>query len=49
MDSKPKVIKAADLSGASNILFRRNSVSGAVEANPRSGEGTSLNAALHAN
>ena len=49
MDSKPKVIKAADLSGANNVLFRRNSVSGAVEAHPRSGEGTSLNAALHAN
>ena len=49
MDSKPKVIKAADLSGADNVLFRRNSVSGAVEAHPWSGEGISLNAALHAN
>jgi 2,3,4,5-tetrahydropyridine-2-carboxylate N-succinyltransferase len=49
MDSKPKVIKAADLSGASNVLFRRNSVSGAVEARPWAGEGISLNAALHAN
>jgi 2,3,4,5-tetrahydropyridine-2-carboxylate N-succinyltransferase len=49
MDSKPKVIKAADLSGANNVLFRRNSVSGAVEAHPWSGEGISLNAALHAN
>ena len=26
MDGKPKVIKAAELSGASNVLFRRNSV-----------------------
>jgi 2,3,4,5-tetrahydropyridine-2-carboxylate N-succinyltransferase len=49
MDSKPKVIKASDLSGVDNILFRRNSVSGAVEAHPWSGEGISLNAALHAN
>ena len=49
MDSKPKVIKASELSGASNVLFRRNSVSGAVEASPWSGDGISLNAALHAN
>jgi 2,3,4,5-tetrahydropyridine-2-carboxylate N-succinyltransferase len=49
MDNKPKVIKAADLSGASNILFRRNSVSGAIEAVPWKGEGIALNAALHAN
>ncbi len=49
MDSKPKVVKAATLSGASNVLFRRNSVSGAVEAVPWKGEGIALNAALHAN
>jgi 2,3,4,5-tetrahydropyridine-2-carboxylate N-succinyltransferase len=49
MDSKPKVIKAAELSGASNVLFRRNSVSGAVEARPWAGEGISLNADLHSN
>jgi 2,3,4,5-tetrahydropyridine-2-carboxylate N-succinyltransferase len=49
MDGKPKVVKAADLSGASNMLFRRNSVSGTVEAVARKGEGTALNAALHAN
>ena len=49
IDSKPKVIKAADLSGQSNVLFRRNSVSGAVEAQPWDGEGINLNAALHAN
>ncbi|GAB3265299.1 2,3,4,5-tetrahydropyridine-2,6-dicarboxylate N-succinyltransferase [Alteromonas gracilis] len=49
MDSKPKVIKAAELSGASGVLFRRNSVSGAIEAVARQGEGISLNAALHAN
>ncbi|HSJ20176.1 MAG TPA: 2,3,4,5-tetrahydropyridine-2,6-dicarboxylate N-succinyltransferase [Nocardioidaceae bacterium] len=49
MDSKPKVIKAAELSGVDNVLFRRNSVTGAIEAVPRQGEGIELNAALHAN
>ncbi|MDQ4113923.1 MAG: 2,3,4,5-tetrahydropyridine-2,6-dicarboxylate N-succinyltransferase, partial [Actinomycetota bacterium] len=43
------VTKAGELSGASNILFRRNSVSGAIEAVPWKGEGIELNAALHAN
>jgi 2,3,4,5-tetrahydropyridine-2-carboxylate N-succinyltransferase len=43
------VKKAGELSGASNILFRRNSVSGAIEAVPWKGEGIELNAALHAN
>src|ERR671911_1464566 len=28
IDNKPKVIKAAELSGADNVLFRRNSVTG---------------------
>ncbi|MFT4263863.1 MAG: 2,3,4,5-tetrahydropyridine-2,6-dicarboxylate N-succinyltransferase [Nocardioides sp.] len=41
--------KALELSGASNILFRRNSVTGAVEAVPWQGEGIVLNEALHAN
>ena len=45
----PTVVKAATLSGADNVLFRRNSVSGAIEAGPRHGEGIALNAALHAN
>jgi 2,3,4,5-tetrahydropyridine-2,6-dicarboxylate N-succinyltransferase len=49
MDSKPKVVKAAELSGASNVLFRRNSVTGTVEAVPWHGDGIVLNAALHAN
>jgi 2,3,4,5-tetrahydropyridine-2-carboxylate N-succinyltransferase len=44
-----EVVKAATLSGRSNILFRRNSVSGALEAVPRAGTGIDLNAALHAN
>ena len=45
----PKVVKAVELSGASNVLFRRNSVSGAIEAVPWKSGGIELNAALHAN
>jgi 2,3,4,5-tetrahydropyridine-2-carboxylate N-succinyltransferase len=44
-----EVVKARELSGASGLLFRRNSRSGAVEALPRSGRWAGLNAALHAN
>ena len=44
-----RVVKAGELSGASNVLFRRNSVTGAVEAVPWKGQGIALNAALHAN
>jgi 2,3,4,5-tetrahydropyridine-2-carboxylate N-succinyltransferase len=43
------VVKGAELSGASNLLFRRNSQTGAVEAMPREGSWGGLNAALHAN
>ena len=43
------VVKASELSGASNVLFRRNSMTGAIEATPWRGEGIALNAALHAN
>ena len=43
------VVKARELSGASGLLFRRDSQSGAVEAMPRSGRWTGLNAVLHAN
>ena len=49
MDGKPQVVKAATLSGKNNLLFRRNSVSGAVEAVPWQREGIALNAALHKN
>jgi 2,3,4,5-tetrahydropyridine-2-carboxylate N-succinyltransferase len=44
-----EVVKARTLSGASGLLFRRNSRTGAVEALPRSGGWAGLNAALHAN
>jgi 2,3,4,5-tetrahydropyridine-2-carboxylate N-succinyltransferase len=49
IDGKPKVVKARELSGADNVLFRRNSVTGAVEAVPWRSDGVALNAALHAN
>lgn len=40
-------VKAEVLSGVPNLLFRRNSLTGAVEVLPRSGSGVELNAALH--
>ena len=43
------VAKARELSGQSNLLFLRDSVSGAVLARPRDGHGIVLNSALHAN
>ncbi len=42
-------VKARELSGRDGLLFRRNSVSGALEVLPRSGDWGALNAALHAN
>ncbi|MFJ5860624.1 2,3,4,5-tetrahydropyridine-2,6-dicarboxylate N-succinyltransferase [Pseudarthrobacter sp. NPDC092439] len=44
-----KIVKAAELSGVPNLLFRRNSTTGAVEALPRKGQTVELNDALHAN
>ncbi|XHM91164.1 2,3,4,5-tetrahydropyridine-2,6-dicarboxylate N-succinyltransferase [Peterkaempfera sp. SMS 1(5)a] len=43
-----KVAKAVELSGQSNLLFRRNSQTGAVEVIARSGSWGGLNAELHA-
>jgi len=43
-----RTVKAAELSGASNVLFRRNSTTGALEAVPWRGRGIALNTALHA-
>ncbi len=48
-DTGPRVVKASELSGASNVLFRRNSTTGTVEALPWGGDGIALNEALHAN
>jgi 2,3,4,5-tetrahydropyridine-2-carboxylate N-succinyltransferase len=42
------VVKARELSGASGLLYRRNSSSGAIEATPRSGQWSGLNSVLHA-
>lgn len=44
-----RVVKAADLSGASGLLFLRNSQTGAVQARARGGVTVELNSALHAN
>jgi 2,3,4,5-tetrahydropyridine-2-carboxylate N-succinyltransferase len=42
------VVQARELAGVDNMLFWRNSVTGALEARPRSGSWGGLNAALHA-
>ncbi|NKQ57859.1 2,3,4,5-tetrahydropyridine-2,6-dicarboxylate N-succinyltransferase [Amycolatopsis sp. K13G38] len=42
-------LKARELSGISNALFRRNSATGSVEVVAREGATVELNAALHAN
>ena len=44
-----KSVKARELSGADNLLFRRNSVTGAVEVVARDGQGIALNEDLHTN
>ncbi len=47
-DGTKRAVKGADLSGRSGVLLRRNSLSGAIEAVPRDGVGTTLNEVLHA-
>ena len=47
-DAPRQTLKAAELSGRSGLLFRRNSLSGAVEVVQRSGHGVTLNEMLHA-
>ncbi|UWF78127.1 MULTISPECIES: 2,3,4,5-tetrahydropyridine-2,6-dicarboxylate N-succinyltransferase [Microbacterium] len=47
-DGGRPTVKAAELSGRDGILFRRNSLTGAVEATQRTGVGVTLNEALHA-
>lgn len=44
-----RVVSARDLAGVDGLLFRRNSVTGGVEALPRTGHGIALNPDLHAN
>ena len=43
------VVKGRELSGANNLLFRRNSQSGALEALPKTGDWGGLNSVLHSN
>ncbi|MDT0156690.1 2,3,4,5-tetrahydropyridine-2,6-dicarboxylate N-succinyltransferase [Microbacterium sp. ARD32] len=47
-DGRRQAVKAAALSGENGLLFRRNSLSGAVEVVRRQGHGVALNDALHA-
>jgi 2,3,4,5-tetrahydropyridine-2-carboxylate N-succinyltransferase len=42
-----RVVKARDLSGMSGLLYRRNSLTGGVEAVPRAGSWGGLNTVLH--
>ena len=44
-----EIVKAAALSGGNNLLFRRNSLDGALEAINRTGTWGGLNSILHAN
>jgi len=44
-----QVVKAAALSGANNLLFRRNSIDGALEVVSRTGTWGGLNSVLHSN
>ena len=44
-----QIIKAKELSGANNLLFRRNSTTGAIEALAKEGSWGGLNSVLHAN
>jgi 2,3,4,5-tetrahydropyridine-2-carboxylate N-succinyltransferase len=44
-----EVVKAGTLSGASNLLFRRNSLDGCLEVVVREGSWGGLNSVLHAN
>ena len=47
-DGSRVTVKGAELSGLDGILFRRNSLTGAIEAVRRIGHGVTLNEALHA-
>ena len=45
-EGEPRSVKASELSGMPNLLFRRNSNTGRVEVLPRTGVGITLNSAL---
>ena len=44
-----EIVKGSELSGANNLLFRRNSISGGLEAIPKTGTWGGLNSVLHSN
>ena len=44
-----EIVKASSLSGANNVLFRRNSLDGCLEAVMREGSWGGLNSVLHSN
>ena len=44
-----KIVKAKELSGANNLLFRRNSQTGSLEVLPKTGSWNGLNSVLHKN
>jgi 2,3,4,5-tetrahydropyridine-2-carboxylate N-succinyltransferase len=46
-DGEPRTVKALELSGVPDLLFRRNSTTGAIEALPRTGARIQLNPTLH--
>ncbi|WP_402841645.1 2,3,4,5-tetrahydropyridine-2,6-dicarboxylate N-succinyltransferase [Microbacterium sp. GXS0129] len=46
--STSTTVKGSDLSGRDGLLYRRNSLTGAIEAVTRAGVGVTLNEALHA-
>ena len=45
--TRSNTVKAIELSGVPGLLFRRNSLTGAVEVVARAGEGVHLNPELH--
>jgi len=47
-EGRRTTVKGAELSGRDGLLFRRNSLSGAIEVVQRAGAGVTLNEALHA-
>ena len=44
-----QTVKALELSGANNLLFKRNSISGKLEVSMRAGTWGGLNSVLHHN
>jgi 2,3,4,5-tetrahydropyridine-2-carboxylate N-succinyltransferase len=47
LGNEPRTVKAVELSGVPGLLFRRNSLTGAVEVVARTGDGIHLNPELH--